>query len=82
MEQKGLELMACPHVKHNHCVTLRQRILLRTGVTLRCRRFCDSSSWINPSQQIAVKSESKYKNEVLEMQIGSHFVPVWLTKQC
>ena len=33
MEQKGQESIGCPDVKHNHYVTLRQRILLGTGVT-------------------------------------------------
>ena len=32
-ERKGPELIACPDVKHNHCVTSRQRMLLWTGVT-------------------------------------------------
>ena len=30
-EWKGQESIACPDVKHNHCVTPRQRILLPTG---------------------------------------------------
>ena len=33
MERKGLVLIGCPDVKHNHYVTLRQKILLGTGVT-------------------------------------------------
>ena len=31
LEQKGQESIGCPDVKHNHYVTLRQRILLGTG---------------------------------------------------
>ena len=31
MEQKWQETLGCPDVKHNHCVTPRQRIFLRTG---------------------------------------------------
>ena len=33
MEQKGWESIGCSDVKHNHYVTLRQRILFGTGVT-------------------------------------------------
>ena len=33
MERQGQESKGCPDVKHNHYVTLRQRILLGTGVT-------------------------------------------------
>ena len=33
MERKGLELIGCPDVKHNHYVTSRQKILSGTGVT-------------------------------------------------
>ena len=33
MERKWREAIAYPDVKHNHYVTSRQRMLLRTGVT-------------------------------------------------
>ena len=33
MERKGRESIGCPHVKHKHYLTSRQRILLGTGVT-------------------------------------------------
>ena len=33
MERKGRQLIGCPDVKHNHYVTLKQRILLGTRVS-------------------------------------------------
>ena len=47
MEQKGWELIECPDVKHNHYVTLRQRILLGIGVTYDVDVSVDLSSWFS-----------------------------------
>ena len=49
MEWTGRESIGGPDVKYNHYVTLRQRILLGTGVTSDVGVFVDSSSLIQIS---------------------------------
>ena len=47
IQQKGRELIGCPDVKHNHNVTSRQKILLRTRVIKEVGISVDLSGLMN-----------------------------------